>query len=84
VQRTQHQTEIISNLYPTSKYKLKLVVWEYFGYRKDKRLFVYVPDDSVSVSLLVLLCADLVSEAADLAVQTLRCSPHIQALGAYF
>ncbi len=23
-----------------SKYKLKLVVWEYFGYRKDERLFV--------------------------------------------
>ncbi len=30
----------ISNLYPTSKYKLQLAVWEYFGYRKDKRLFV--------------------------------------------
>ncbi len=29
---------VISNLYPMSKYKL--VIWEYFGYRKDKRLFV--------------------------------------------
>ncbi len=38
---TTSETEaIISNLYPTSKYKSKLVVWEYFGYRKDERLFV--------------------------------------------
>ncbi len=38
---TTSDTEaFISNLYPTSKYKSKLAVWEYFGYRKDKRLFV--------------------------------------------
>ncbi len=38
---TPSETEaVISNLYPTSKYKSKLVVWEYFGYRKDERLFV--------------------------------------------
>ncbi len=36
---TTSETEaVISNLYPTSKYKL--VVWEYFGYRKYERLFV--------------------------------------------
>ncbi len=38
---TTSETEVvISNLYPTSKYKSKLVVWEYFGYRKDECLFV--------------------------------------------
>ncbi len=38
---TLSETEaLISNLYPTSKYKSKLVVWEYFGYRKDECLFV--------------------------------------------
>ncbi len=38
---TTSDTEaVISNLYPMSKYKSKLAVWEYFGYRKDKRLFV--------------------------------------------
>ncbi len=37
---TTSETEAISNLYPTSKYKSKFVVWEYFEYRKDKRLFV--------------------------------------------
>ncbi len=31
---------VISHLYPTSKYKLRLVVWEYIGYRKDEHLFV--------------------------------------------
>ncbi len=40
VQRRPHQRQIISNLYPTSKHKSKLVVWEYFVYRKDERLFV--------------------------------------------
>ncbi len=34
---TTSETEaVISNLRPTSKYKSKLVVWEYFGYRKDE------------------------------------------------
>lgn len=37
---TSETEAVISNLYPTSKYKLKLAVWEYFGYRKDERLFV--------------------------------------------
>ncbi len=40
VQRRQHQTQIISNLHPTSKYKSKFVVWECFGYRKDECSFV--------------------------------------------
>ncbi len=34
---TSETDAVISNLYPTSKYKLKLAVWEY---RKDERLFV--------------------------------------------
>ncbi len=39
---TTSETEaVISNFYPTSKYKSKFVVWEYFGYRKDERLFVF-------------------------------------------
>ncbi len=37
---TSEAEAIISNLYPTSKYKSKFVVWEYFGYRKDECLFV--------------------------------------------
>ncbi len=38
---TTSETEaVIAHLYPTSKYTLKLVVWEYFGYRNNKRLCV--------------------------------------------
>ncbi len=38
---TTSETEtVIFNLYPTSKHKSKLVVWEYFVYRKDECLFV--------------------------------------------
>ncbi len=40
VQRRPHQRQIIFNLYPTLKSKLKLVVWKYFGYRKAERLCV--------------------------------------------
>ncbi len=38
--RAAETEAFISNLYPTSKYKLRLLAWEYFGYRKDERLFV--------------------------------------------
>ncbi len=49
---TTSDTEaVISHLYPSSKYKSKLVVWEYFGYRKDERLFVL--DDRHSSQKLV-------------------------------
>ncbi len=43
VQQRQHQRQRPLSLIsiPCQKYKSKLVVWEYFGYRKDERLFVF-------------------------------------------